>query len=128
MTDIAGLGRRARLDDGKLGVVAVRVDSALQAIELLQRGRGQELTVLTAEEITIDADTPEIPVGIDGETVIMPTPVRCAIRPRALRVRLPRDRPGVPPPKPAIDWTRLRELSSFRARPDGPPSLPADRD
>jgi len=128
MTDIAGLGRRARLDDGKLGMVAVRVDSALQAIELLQRGRGQELTVLTAEEITIDADTPEIPVGIDGETVIMPTPVRCAIRPRALRVRLPRDRPGVPPPKPAIDWTRLRELSSFRARPDGPPSLPADRD
>jgi diacylglycerol kinase family enzyme len=124
MTDIAGLGRRARLDGGKLGVVAVRVDSALQAIELLQRGHGRELTVLAADEITVHADTPEIPVGIDGETVMVPTPVRCAIRPRALRVRLPRERPGVPPPVPAIDWSRLRELSSFRARPDGPASLP----
>jgi hypothetical protein len=125
--DIAGLGRRARLDDGTLGVVAVRVDSALQAIALLQPGRSQELTVPTAHEITIDADTPEIPVGIDGETVVVSTPVRCAIRPGALRVRLPRDRPGVPPPQPAIDWSRLRELASFFAKPGGQLSLPADR-
>src|SRR5262249_33328224 len=35
--DIAGLGRRARLDAGTLGVVAVTVDSARQAIQLLRR-------------------------------------------------------------------------------------------
>jgi len=63
-------------------VVAVRVDSARQAIGLLRRGHGQGLTVLTAGEVTVDADTPKIPVGIDGETVMLPTPVRCAIRPR----------------------------------------------
>ena len=34
MGDVAGLGRRARLDAGTLGVVAVRVDSARQAVEL----------------------------------------------------------------------------------------------
>ena len=124
MTDVAGLGRRARLDDGKLGVVAVRVASARQAIGLLRRGHGQGLTVLTAEEVTVDADTPQIPVGIDGETVMMPAPVRCTIRPGALRVLLPRQRPGVPAPKPPLDWSRLRELSSFRSRSGSQPGLP----
>lgn len=114
MTDVVGLGRRARLDEGKLGVVAIRVDSAPQAIGLLRRGHGRGLTVLTADQIAVDADASQIPVGIDGETVMMPTPVRCAIRPRALRVVLPRERPGVPAPRPPVDWSRLRELSSFR--------------
>jgi len=114
MTDIAGLGHRARLDAGTLGVVAVTVDSAVQAVELLA---GKGVTTLTAGEVVVDADTPEIPVGIDGETIMMPTPVRCAIRPRALRVRVPRDRPGIRPPKPALDWPTLRQLASFRSPP-----------
>jgi diacylglycerol kinase family enzyme len=117
--DIAGLSRRARLDRGTLGVVAVTVDSARQAVELLRRGRGQGVTVLTADEVVVDADVPEVPVGIDGETVMMPTPVRCAIRPKALRVRVPRDRPGTRPSKPAMDWPTLRHLASFRALPAG---------
>jgi diacylglycerol kinase family enzyme len=115
MSDIAGLGRRARLDAGTLGVVAVTVNSALQAVELLRGAAGQGLSVLTADEVVVDADVPEIPVGIDGETVMMPTPVRCTIRPKALRVRVPRNRPGIPPPKAALDWPKLRQLASFRA-------------
>jgi diacylglycerol kinase family enzyme len=115
MGDIAGLGRRARLDAGTLGIVAVTVGSARQAVQLLRRGHGEGLTLLTAPQVVVDADTPEIPVGIDGETVMMPTPVRCAIQPRALRVRVPRDRPGVPAPKPPVDWARLRHLASFRS-------------
>ena len=122
MTDIAGLGRRARLDAGTLGVVAVMVGSARQAVGLLRRGHGQGLTVLTAGEVTVDADTAEIPVGIDGETVMLPTPVRCAIRPRALRVVVPRERPGVPAPKAALEWPRLRQLASFRAQPEAVPA------
>ena len=39
MSDMAGLGRRARLDAGTLGVVAVRVDSARQAAGLSARAR-----------------------------------------------------------------------------------------
>jgi diacylglycerol kinase family enzyme len=115
--DIAGLSRRARLDAGTLGVVAVTVDSALQAAMLLRGARGQGLTTLTAGEVVVNADAPEIPVGIDGETVMMPTPVRCAIRPGVLRVRVPRDRPGTRPPKPHVDWHTLRQLASFRAAP-----------
>jgi diacylglycerol kinase family enzyme len=114
LNDIAGLGRRARLDAGTLGVVAVTVNSALQAATLLRGARGQGLTTLTADEVVVDAEVPEVPVGIDGETVMMPTPVRCAVRPKALRVRVPRDRPGVPPPKAALDWPKLRHLASFR--------------
>ena len=77
--------------------------------------------MLTAGEVTVDADTPEIPVGIDGETVLLPTPVRCTIQPQALRVVVPRERPGVPAPKAALEWPRLRHLASFQAQPDGVP-------
>jgi hypothetical protein len=48
---------------------------------------------------------------------MMSTPVHCVIRPRALRVRVPRDRPGIRPPKPALDWHKLRQLASFRSAP-----------
>jgi diacylglycerol kinase family enzyme len=119
LTDIAGLGRRARLDTGTLGVVAVTVNNALQAAGLLRGARGPGLITLTAAEVVVEADAPEIPVGIDGETVLMPTPVRCTVRPKALRVRVPRDRPGVQPPKPDLVWTSLRQLASFRALPPG---------
>ena len=119
MGDVAGLSRRARLDAGTLGVVAVTVNSARQALELLRRGRGRGVTVLTADEVVVQADVPEVPVGIDGETVMMPTPVCCTIRPRALRVRVPRNRPGIRPPKPALDWPTLRQLASSRTSPAG---------
>jgi diacylglycerol kinase family enzyme len=110
--DIAGLDRRARLDQGVLGVAGVKVDNAAQAAGLLNRvGRSRELTALTAHEVIIDSDAPQIPVGIDGESVLMPTPVRCTIRPLALRVQVPRNRPGVPEPAPQLDWARLRRLA-----------------
>ena len=106
--DIAGLGRRARLDQGVLGVVGVKISNAAQAAGLLRKAqRSHSVTVLTAREVVIDADQPTIPVGIDGESVLMPTPVRCTIHPLALRVRVPRTRPGVPDPRPALDWSRL---------------------
>ena len=127
MGDVAGLGRRARLDAGTLGVVAIRVDSARQAVELVRRGHGTGLTVLTAGQVTVDADTPQVPVGIDGETVMLSTPVHCTIRPRALRVVVPRQRPGVPALKQTLEWSRLRQLASFRAQPDSQP-LPTQPD
>ncbi|HUK67162.1 MAG TPA: diacylglycerol kinase family protein, partial [Streptosporangiaceae bacterium] len=47
--DIAGLGRRARLDQGVLGVLGVKVENAAQAAGLLRRAqRSRELTALTA--------------------------------------------------------------------------------
>jgi diacylglycerol kinase family enzyme len=118
--DIAGLGRRARLDRGVLGVVAVTVDSVGQAVGLLRGRHTTGLRVLTAPTIVVTASSERIPVGIDGEAVSLPVPVRCAIRPGALRVRVPRDRPGVPPPKATISWSRLRRLALGRR--EAPPA------
>ena len=110
--DIAGLGRRARLDRGVLGVVALTVHSARQAAGLLRHRRADGLQVLTTREVTVAADALRLPVGIDGEAVSLPVPVRCTVRPRALRVWVPRDRPGIPVPKPELSWVRLRQLAA----------------
>jgi len=115
--DIAGLSRRARLDRGVLGVVAVTVDSVAQAVGLLRGRHTTGVRVLTARTVVVTASSERIPVGIDGEAVSLPVPVRCTIRPGALRVRVPRDRPGVPPPKATISWSRLRRLASWRREP-----------
>ncbi len=125
ISDVAGLGRRARLDAGTLGVIAVTVNNALQAVMLLRGAKGQGLTVLRAGEVVVDADVPEIPVGIDGETVMMPTPVICTIRPKVLRVRVPRHRPGVltAAAEPRLNWSSLVKLASFRSG-DRPGLLP----
>ncbi|OJF09741.1 diacylglycerol/lipid kinase family protein [Couchioplanes caeruleus] len=110
--DIAGLGHRLRLDGGVLGVLAVRVRGAFDAAGLVRgRRRSGSLTVVTADEAVIDADAPSVSVGIDGEAVTMPTPVRCTIRPGVLRVRVPRRRPGAGSPRPELDWVRLRRLA-----------------
>ncbi|MFK4227757.1 diacylglycerol/lipid kinase family protein [Streptomyces sp. NPDC019890] len=109
--DLAGLGRRDRLDSGVLGVLGIKVDNTAQAVDMLRGERARGLTVLTASEVVIDADELEVQVGVDGEALTLPAPVRCVIRPRALRVRVPRSRPGVPRAKPPVDWRRLRRLA-----------------
>ncbi|WP_405539797.1 hypothetical protein [Streptomyces sp. NBC_00075] len=97
MGDLAGLGLRDGLDGGVLGVVSIKVDNAVQAAELLRGRHASGLTALTAHEVVIDADRPEVQAGVDGEALSFRTPVRCVISPRALRVRVPRHRPrGVP--------------------------------
>ena len=110
--DLAGLGRRSRLDTGLLGVVAITVDNAAQAAGLLRGRNATGFTRLTAREVVVDSDAPEIPVGVDGEAVMLKTPVRCTLLAGALRVRLPRQRPGVPVPKPPIDRTLFREQAT----------------
>lgn len=106
MDDPFGFGRRERLDSGKLGVLAVRVDSAVEAAELLLAPRPEGLTVLTAQ--------------LDGEALTLPAPVHCRIARRALRVRVPRNRPGVPEAPPRLDWRRLRKLAAAVGRTAAP--------
>ncbi|MFI1996389.1 diacylglycerol/lipid kinase family protein [Actinoplanes sp. NPDC020271] len=106
-------GRRPRLDRGELGVLAVAVH------------RRHGLTVTTAREAIVDADTPTVPVGVDGESLELPTPVRLRICPGILKVRVPRQRPGVPSAPAQLDWARLRRLA-FASRRGMPLSAPAD--
>ena len=114
--DIAGLSRRARLDAGVLGVIGVKVRNVQQAIDLLRGRRAVGVRVLSTKKIEITADAPHIPVGVDGEALSMSTPVVCTISPGALRVWVPRDRPGVVPPKPPINWARLWHLAGIHRK------------
>jgi diacylglycerol kinase family enzyme len=114
LDDVAGLGRRYHLDGGELGVLAVHVRGAADAASLLFGGRPGTVTRTSGPVVAIDADAARLPVGVDGEALLLPTPVRCSISPGALRVRVPRHRPGVPVPPPELDWSRLRHLALTR--------------
>lgn len=113
--ELSGGGRRTSLDDGELGVLGIRVEDAAQAADLAVRGlQSNGITVLTARRVEVTADTDEIPVAVDGEALRMPTPVVVTLRPRALRVQVPRDRPGVPAPVPPVRWRRVLGLAFGR--------------
>ncbi|MBT2675521.1 NAD(+)/NADH kinase [Streptomyces sp. ISL-14] len=114
--DPFGLGRRDRLDAAVLGVLGIRVDSAAEAAGLLLDPTPGGLTILTAPDVVIEADRAEIEAGIDGEALVLPAPVHCRITPGALRVRVPRKRPGVPQSGPRLDWRRLRKLAATVGR------------
>ncbi|MCL8016170.1 diacylglycerol kinase family protein [Streptomyces sp. AS02] len=114
--DPFGLGRRDRLDAAVLGVLGIRVDSAAEAAALILDPAPRGLTILTAPDAVIEADRAEIEAGIDGEALVLPAPVHCRITPGALRVRVPRERPGVPPRAPRLDWRRLRKLAATVGR------------
>ncbi|MEW2523761.1 diacylglycerol kinase family protein [Streptomyces sp. NPDC047071] len=110
--DLGASGRRPRLDSGELGVLALRVEGAAQAADLAVRGsQSTGLTVLTARRVEVTSDADEIPVAVDGEALRMPTPVVCTLRPGALRVLVPRDRPGAVVPAPPVNWRRLIDLA-----------------
>ena len=90
-----GLGTRERIDRGVLGVVTVTVTDAAQASRFLaleaagQPRRFSGWAEWTVPRFEIRSDTP-VPVGVDGEALILDPPLVFTLRPAALRVRLPR--------------------------------------
>jgi diacylglycerol kinase family enzyme len=115
--DTARPGRREGLNSGLLGVLCVRVDDASQAARMVCGARSAGLTRLTASEVVVHADARTVSAGIDGEHVVLPVPVVCRIAPGALRVRVPRERPGTPVSRPAADWPQVARLALGRGRP-----------
>src|SRR4051794_5782552 len=112
--DLAGAGRRARMDRGTLGMITIQVSSAREAIGLLGGAHQRGLIRAEAREVLVNSDAASVPVGIDGESVHLATPVRCTVRPGVLRVRLPRERPGVRPPSGTLNWASLWGLAIGR--------------
>ncbi|MFI9786041.1 diacylglycerol/lipid kinase family protein [Kitasatospora sp. NPDC051984] len=113
--DLLDPGRRSRLDLGRLGVLGVRVDGAAQAAELALRGTNAEaVRTLVGREVLVTAEAARIPVAVDGEALELDVPVRCVIRPGALRVRVPRRRPGAVRPAPPLSWGLLSRLAAGR--------------
>jgi diacylglycerol kinase family enzyme len=104
-----------RLDSGLLGVVCVRVGNTAQAARIVRGPRSGQLIRLNAGEVVVESDTGTLPVGIDGEHVVLPSPVVCRSAPGALRVRVPRRRPGTSRASGAApDWPRVVRLALGR--------------
>ncbi|MGZ9931498.1 diacylglycerol/lipid kinase family protein [Streptomyces sp. NC-S4] len=107
--------RRSRLDRGELGVLGIRVNNAAQAAEVALRGaRAAGLHVLTSRQVVVRSAADRIAVAVDGEALTMPTPVTCSIRPGALRVLVPRLRPGAPAVAPPMQWSEVLALAFNR--------------
>ncbi len=90
-----GLGTRERMDRGVLGLVTVTITDAAQASRFLaleaagQPRRFGGWAEWTAPRFEIRSDSP-VPVGVDGEALVLDPPLVFTSRPAALRVRLPR--------------------------------------
>ena len=100
---MTGFGTRARIDQGVLGIVTVTVDRAsdvpaLISAEATGRIKGfRGYQAWATPEFVVDSSAPLIDVGVDGEALRLPPPLRFRSVPGALRVRTPKDAPGVSP-------------------------------
>jgi diacylglycerol kinase family enzyme len=100
LDDLRGFGTRERLDAGVLGIVSVTVGRdvggliAAQASGRLKHFAGYR--EWTAPEFVVDSADALVDVGVDGEALRLPAPLRFRVLPGALRVRTPLDAPGTP--------------------------------
>ena len=83
-----GSGTRPRMDRGELGVAVMGAPTP--------GGRRQPLNQWATPEFVIESDG-DVPLGVDGEALMLPTPLVLRIRPGALRVRIAPQHPGASP-------------------------------
>jgi diacylglycerol kinase family enzyme len=87
-----GSGMRPRIDDGLLGVTVFEQIGPVTGGALTRTPWRQWET----PELTLDPGE-AVAAGIDGEATELQSPIRFAIRPAALRVRIARAHPGASP-------------------------------
>jgi diacylglycerol kinase family enzyme len=96
---LSGFGSRSRLDAGLLEVSALRPTDGqdfARALELLARDQyraGEGWARWGTTSFEVDSPSGELEVGIDGEPVLLDTPIEFKIHAGALRVLLPPARP-----------------------------------
>jgi diacylglycerol kinase family enzyme len=112
----SGLGTRDRLDDGVLQVSALRARTgAALARVVAQAASGRDgASVAWAQwgttALRVESRLPDLPAGVDGEAVVLSTPLEFRILPRALRVLVPGTlRPPASQPRP-LSLSTLRRL------------------
>ncbi|WP_214368824.1 diacylglycerol/lipid kinase family protein [Pseudonocardia sp. H11422] len=105
-----GSGTRPRIDGGALGVAVVPAGEAGSG------GGPARWSHWSAPAFEVDSDHP-VPLGIDGEAVVLDPPVRFGIRPHVLRVRIAPHHPGASPSamQPEGPGQGLRALAEIAA-------------
>lgn len=94
--DLYNIGRRPRLDDGKLSVYYLHHGGRWGVTLLVYHtifGRlrqWKDFEEVSTEEISIETRRRRLPVAFDGEVRILDTPLHYRIRPKALSVIVPR--------------------------------------
>ncbi len=117
-----GFGSRRRLDAGTLGIVAAQFGSAREAAtfadqqESRPRHRPRGWLEWSDTSFEVRSDGP-IEVGIDGEAMLLESPLRFRIVPGALRVRIPQHAPGYSPAARVATpgWATVRALMQVAA-------------
>lgn len=96
--DFFNIGRRQKLDDGKLSVYFLRRGGRWGVIMLILRtlfGRlrqAKDFEGINTEEITIQTRKKRLLVAFDGEIDTLDTPLNYKVVPRALKVIAPREK------------------------------------
>lgn len=119
---LGGMGSRPRLDSGQLGILAVEIASATQAAKLVslnalgQPSRFEGWLEWSAPDFEVSSGQP-IAAGIDGEAVVLESPLRFTMKPGALTVLLPPNAAGVSPAalRPGLTRSALRDLWQIAA-------------
>jgi hypothetical protein len=128
LDSMSGFGTRPRIDDGLLGVVTVNVNRAsdipalvtAEATGRIRRFRGYR--AWSTREFVVDSSEPLIDVGVDGEALCLPPPLRFRSLPGILRVRTPTSAADLspaaaaPPPLGEVVPALLRVLCGRPAR------------
>jgi diacylglycerol kinase family enzyme len=92
---LADLGERARLDEGLLHAYVIEAVSRRALLALLARaavgnvGEAEGLVEWAAERFSVESSRARLHAAIDGEPVVLETPLAFEVKPRALRVLVP---------------------------------------
>ena len=115
LTSLGGVGTRARMDTGELGVVCLTINSATDARRFLALETAGQVTRFpgwqewTTPRFEVASSGP-VQVGVDGEALTMDAPVVFEILPHALTVLLPPQAPGRSPAARKMSANTPREL------------------
>jgi diacylglycerol kinase family enzyme len=113
---LGGMGTRARLDTGRLGVVSVIMAGRGDLRELVALEVAHKLDSYPGwrewedTELEVLAEDGEVSIALDGEALTMPAPLRFEILPAALTVLLPAGAPGRSPAARTLDRDAPRQL------------------
>jgi hypothetical protein len=89
LSRVGRAGGRPRMDTGRLGILAARLRGPAAGLKAVALRRLADVLEWSRTEFELRSAAP-VPVGLDGEALVLSPPLRFTSLPGVLRVRLPR--------------------------------------